>query len=172
MKILKNVAVVFALLLMSSFCLNAQNIDNSRCRDEDCVLEILRRLDTNDEAVIAETEKKLEKLAEEACYYDVYEIKNALKNSIFAFVEKFEDCKSNAFLVSLLSKLYSANESNEIMKLVENEKLADAAIRAVANKRIAVLTKNETAEKTRRWRSLIFLSTIPISAMTGSSSIA
>lgn len=133
MKILKNVAVVFALLLMSSFCLKAQNIDNSRCRDEDCVLEILKRLDTNDEAVIAETEKKLEKLAEEACYYDVYEIKNALKNSIFAFVEKFEDCKSNAFLVSLLSKLYYANESNEIMKLVENEKLADAAIRAVAN---------------------------------------
>ncbi|MBQ6084337.1 MAG: hypothetical protein IJK92_08330 [Bacteroidales bacterium] len=133
MKILKSVAVFFALLLMPSFCVNAQNFDKTRCRDENCVLEILKRLVTDDEAVIAETEKALENLAEDAFYYDVYEIKNALKNSIFAFVEKFEDCKSNAFLVSLLSKLYSANESNEIMKLVENEKLADAAIRAVAN---------------------------------------
>lgn len=130
---LKKIILFFALMATLPSLIFAQNFQKILCKDEPCVLEILKKFNSQDASEVADAVKMLEYLANEARLTDDSDLKNALKNSILAFVGKFENCSSNNFLISLLSKFCSASDCSDIMQLIENEQFADIAIRTVGD---------------------------------------
>lgn len=133
MKNFRIIAAIFALIAMMNAPVFAQNNDKTRCDNEQCVLEILKKLNSNDEKVIVYAEKTLDSLAQEVIYTGSSDVKYALFYSILQFVEKFPDGKHNDFLFSLLPKICNSKDAVKIFKLFENELLADKAIRTLGD---------------------------------------
>lgn len=131
MKMLKNFIVVLVLMALVPSTVFAQNSKKKRCDSEDCVFEILEKLNSTDKTVVADAEKTLDSLANVAKMTGDSRSKDALKNSILPFVEKFNKVGSRDFLFSLLPMFCDERDACDIFIFVENESLADAVIRTV-----------------------------------------
>ena len=131
MKMLKKIVVVFTLMAMLPSSALAQNSKKNRCDNENCVFEILEKLNSEDKTVVAEAEKSLDSIARDAAFTCDSNSKKALINSIIPFVKKFNSCESNEYLFSLLPLFCNKDDAPEILKFVEIESLADYAIRTV-----------------------------------------
>lgn len=133
MKVLRNFVLVFAVLAALPSNIGAQNQNKTVCYDEVCVFEILEKMISDDVATVADAEQTLSELVDTYIYTKDSRIKYALKNSIIAFVEKFSECKSDQFLISLLPQFCSRNDIDDIFQLIDNEHIADFAIRAMGD---------------------------------------
>lgn len=131
MKMFRNIVIVFALMAMLPLQNFAQKTEKNRCNTEICVLEVLKKLNSDDKTVVLEAERFVDSIANDVLYTGDSDTKMAILNSITQFVHKFENCPSNAFLISLLPKVTSSNDLNIIMQLLDNEKYADNVIRAL-----------------------------------------
>ena len=132
MKMLKNFIVVLVLMALVPSTVFAQNSKKKRCDSEDCVFEILEKLNSTDKTVVADAEKTLDSLANVAKMTGDSRSKDALKNSILPFVEKFNKVGSRDFLFSLLPMFCDERDAYDIFIFVDNEALADAVIRTVS----------------------------------------
>ena len=133
MKMLKSFIVVLVLMALVPSTVFAQNSKKKRCDSEECVFEILEKLNSTDKTVVANAEKTLDSLANEAKMTADSRSKDALKNSILPFVEKFNKVGSRDFLFSLLPMFCDERDAYDIFIFVDNEALADAVIRTVGD---------------------------------------
>ena len=134
MKILRNFAVISALMVMPLMQIFAQNSEKKvNCRDLDCVLNIMYNLDSDNDSLVAEAEQDVAILTDNANRMSDRVFKNDIKKAIIIFVGKYENCGSNEYLMSLLPKVCDKKDANEIIQRFENGKFADNAIRAVGD---------------------------------------
>lgn len=133
MKLLKNFIVVLMVMALVPSTVFAQNSKKKRCDSEDCVFEILKKLNSEDQLVVADAKKSLDSLADYAQFTGDSNSCDALRNSIIPFIMKFPDSENNEFLFSLLPKVCNSDDAIEIFELVDNESLADAAIRTIGD---------------------------------------
>ena len=133
MKILRNFALILALMMMLPMQIFAQNSEKSvDCRNQDCVFQILLDLNSDDATLVAEAEKNIAVLAEYAKRTSDSDVHNSMRKAILVFVGKFGDCPNNDYLFSVLPKFCNRKDAMDIIKLADNERLADNAIRTVA----------------------------------------
>lgn len=130
---LRNIAVIFALMAMLNTQTFAQNTGKIRCYDENCVTDILNQLISPDQKIADDARTTLDEMAMEVRNYRDSRMTDAMINAIILFVFNNDDNSNNAYLISLLSKCCTANDARVIMKMTDNEKLADYAIRAVGD---------------------------------------
>ncbi|MBR6437788.1 MAG: hypothetical protein IKS65_01215 [Bacteroidales bacterium] len=130
---LKKIIVVFVLMALLPSVVFAQNSKKVRCNREDCVIEILEKLKSTDKNVVAEAKRTLDSLAKDAKFTGDSDSKNALKKSIISFAEKFNNKENREFMFSLLPIFCSKEDAYEIFELVDNESIADYAIRTVGD---------------------------------------
>lgn len=133
MKLLKNFIVVLMVMALVPSTVFAQNSKKKRCDSEDCVFEILKKLNSEDQLVVADAKKSLDSLADYAQFTGDSNSCDALRNSIIPFIMKFTDSENNEFLFSLLPKVCNSDDAIEIFELVDNESFADAAIRTIGD---------------------------------------
>lgn len=133
MKVLRNFIMIFALMAMLPLQNFAQTEDQTFCFEESCVFEILENLKSEDADVVAASENTLSEMAQTAGYTHDSKMCDAMKNPLFAFTEKFSNSDKSQFLISLLPLFCTVDDVPLILKFAENERLADAAIRAVGD---------------------------------------
>ena len=133
MKKLKKIIAVFALMALMPSVVFAQNSKKERCDSENCVFEILQNLNSKDKNEVAEAKRILDSLANDAKYTGDSSAKDALKKSLIPFAEKFNNNENRDYLFSLLPIFCSKEDAYEIFKSVENESVADYAIRTVGD---------------------------------------
>lgn len=131
MRTLRIVVMFFALTAILPVRVFAQNAEKIRCKTTDCVFEYLKKLDSKNGNEAAEAEKVIAGLAEEARNTGDSESKDALRDAILPYVEKFSNGTNVDFLLSLIPQFCDANDDAKILQLVENELLADKVIRVV-----------------------------------------
>ncbi|MCR5036779.1 MAG: hypothetical protein K6A73_05605 [Bacteroidales bacterium] len=133
MKILKILVVILTIMVAQTMSVSAQNQEkNIICNDDECVQEVLNKLNSSDKAVVADAEKTMRVIAENTANANDFNTKRLLKKTIMMFVFNNENCASNDYLISLFPVFCNEREMSDVFKLVENERLADAAIRALA----------------------------------------
>ena len=131
MRTFRNIMMVFALTAIVPMQFFAQNAGKIRCKTTDCVLEYLKKLNSKNEQEVAEAKNIIVGLAEEAINTGDTDSKMALRNSILPFVEKFSNNPHVDFLMSLLPQFCDSRDSGDIFQLIENEAIADKAIRTL-----------------------------------------
>ena len=133
MKILKNLVVILTLMVAQTISVNAQNQEkNIICSDVECVQEVLSKLNSHDKAVVATAENTMRIMAENTAKAKDKDSKQLLKKTLMMFVFENENCPSNAYLVSLFPLFCNGSDASDIYRMINNEQLADAAIRALA----------------------------------------
>lgn len=143
MKVLRIFVLSLALTALMPYQDMAQNRKRLECYDENCVFEILKKLRSTDAEVVAEAEKTIAEVVDSYRYTGDSRMGDALKNSVLPFANKFSDCKSSPYLISLIPAFYTKNDIEDIAQLFYNERLADCAIRAVGD----IQGSNEYVEK-------------------------
>lgn len=134
MKVLKSLVMILALVSALPMSVAAQSSEkNIVCNDEDCVFEVLNKLKSNDKAVVADAENTIRIMAENTANSKDKNTKQILKKMIMMFVFENENYASNDYLISLLPIFCNENDKSDICMMVDNERLADAAIRALAD---------------------------------------
>lgn len=130
---LRNIVVIFALMAMLNTQTFAQNTGKIRCYDKDCVTEILNKLISPDQTVADDARTTLDEMAMEVLNYRDSRMAEYMMDAIILFAFNNDDNSNNAYIISILSKCCTAKDARVIMKMTENEKLADYAIRAVGD---------------------------------------
>ena len=133
MKALRNVVLIFALTAMIPMQIFAQKQEKISCYDENCVNEVLKNLNSDDEMKVAEAEQTLAAMAQEVCYTRDSNMVNALKMSIIIYVFDNKNQSKNEFLISLFPKFCWAEDCRDIMKLTENELITHDVLMAVGD---------------------------------------
>lgn len=130
-----NIALaIFALLAMLPSQLFAQKIEgNDICRNDKCFVEIFEKLKSSDKTLVAEAEKELDVIAEYCKKTDDSEVKPILMKSILTSLKECDDCKYKDYLFSLLPRFCKWYDANMVIRLADDDKLADAAIRTVGD---------------------------------------
>ena len=134
MKIKKNFIVLLALMAMLPMQVFAQKRENNViCDNEECVLAILDKLNSQNPAVVDEGRKEINDVVENVVYtLDVKE-KTALKKSILLFVENNDKCSSNDYLFSLFPRFCYTTDVVDLYPWIDNDNHGDAAIRAIGD---------------------------------------
>jgi HEAT repeat protein len=134
MRFLKNLVVILALVSALPMSVAAQSSEkNIVCNDKDCVFEVLNKLKSNDKAVVTDAENTILLMAENTANANDKDTKQILRKSMTVFVFENENCASNDYLISLFPVFCNENDIADIYRLINNERLADAAIRALAD---------------------------------------
>ena len=133
MKSLKNFIMVIAVLAMLPLMSVAQKTEKIICKNEECVLVILEKLRSQDKAVVSEAKEQVGILVNNVRFTGDSDMKNALKNSILMFVEKFSDCEGNEYLFSVIPMFCNRYDTEDIIQLVDRDEIADAVIRCLGN---------------------------------------
>lgn len=133
MKTFKKIVVVLALSAMIPLQVFAQNKQPKRCYNPDCVFEILKQLLSDNDSVVAKSELDITEVVDYYRFTGDGRIKDALKSSIIPFVGKFGTLKSNPFLISQLPSFCNRYDIEDIAQLIDNENVADCAIRAIGD---------------------------------------
>lgn len=129
MKKFGKIAAVFAFMAMLTVQVFAQENVKNRNFDENYVFEVLETLNSNDKTAVAEAQKNLEEMVEKYVLVQDSQMHNSLKYPILQFVEKFNNCGSKDFLFSILARICNENDVPDVFQLIDNERLADRAIR-------------------------------------------
>ena len=134
MKFLKRFVLFWALMAMIPLHNFAQNtVDNDICTQDECVFELLDKLNSPNQTMVAKAEKEIDRIAEYAAYSNNDDLKKILKKSIFMFLEESSNSACVDYLFSVLPKCCDENDVDRICQFVDNERLADGAIRAMAD---------------------------------------
>lgn len=130
MKNIKYIALVFAFIAMLPMGIFAQK---SICKDEECVFKILEKFKSNDQAVVDEAENEIGEIMYHIKFIGDYEAKTILKKTIMVYVQKFPDSQGNDYIFALMPQIFNGQDVDRLFRLVDNEQLADAVIRTVAD---------------------------------------
>ena len=133
MKSLKNIVLIIAILAMLPVMTFAQKTEKIICKNEECVLAILEKLKSQDNAVVTDAKEQIGVLVDNVRFTGDSEMKDALKNSILMFVDKFSDCRENEYLFSVIPMFCNRDDSDDIIQLVDNDEIADAVIRCLGD---------------------------------------
>lgn len=134
MKILKILVVILTIMVAQTISVNAQNQEkNIICNDVECVQEVLNKLNSHDKAIVANAEQTMRMMAENTANAKDKDSKQILKKTIMMFVFENENCASNDYLISLFPIFCNGNDISDIFKMIDNERLADATIRVLAD---------------------------------------
>ena len=134
MKTFKNIALIFALMAMLPLQVLAQKPEKIKiCRDEECVVEILKKLNSQKPTVAAEAKKDIELVVESTRITGDSDAQVTLRKSMMQYIEKADNYEIDKYLISLMPKFCSNKDAAEILQLADNDRFADYAIRAVAD---------------------------------------
>lgn len=133
MKITKKLILALALMAVFLPQLLAQNNNVIMCADTDCVFEILEKMQSDDDIVVADAKKSFMQLVDRYRNTGDSQIHNALMKSTLRFVEKCSDSDCVPFLLSSFPRFCTADDIHIILQLIDNDRLADGAIRAVGD---------------------------------------
>ena len=132
MKILKRVIVVVALMAMIPMQIFAQKQQIKYFRT-DYVFEVLEKLKSPNDSVAGAARNTIIAMSDEAWMSRDTRMHDALKEAIISYTEKFHAKDFAPFLVAQLGKVCVANDIEDVMRLAENEELADHVIRTVGD---------------------------------------
>jgi len=133
MKSLRNVVLVFAVLAMLPMMVFAQKTEKIDCKNEACVLEILEKLKSPDQTTVSEAKAQVDIWVDHIKYTGDQEMKDALKDAVFVFVEKNTDSKVSEYLFSVLPQFCNKYDSDDFLRLVEIEPITDEVLRCVGD---------------------------------------
>lgn len=133
MKSLRNIVLIVAVWAMLPVMAFAQKSEKIICKNEECVLTILEKLKSQDKAVVSEAKEQIGILVDNVRFTGDSDMKNALKNSILMFVDKFTGCEGNEYLFSVIPMFCNRDDSEDIIRLANIDEIADAAIRSVGD---------------------------------------
>lgn len=134
MKFLKSFVLFLALMAMMPVKNYAQNpINYDNFEQDEYVFEILDKLKLTNKSVVADAQNEIDNIVEYAVSTNNRDIKTVLKKSVLRFVEESDDCECVNYLFSILPKVCTINDVDRIFQLIDNERLADGAIKAVAD---------------------------------------
>lgn len=132
MKTFRFVVAFFAMMALLPMQIFAQKSEETICYDENCVMEILKQLQSDDETVVAEAKQTLAEMAKAVSYTGDGRTHNALRDAILQYAEKFdEECAR--YTISLLPVFCLQSDVEIILKYIEKDQFADFNIRAVAD---------------------------------------
>ena len=133
MKSLKNIVLVFAVLAMLPMMSVAQKTEKITCKNERCVLETLENLKSPDPTTVSEAKAQVDIWVDHIKYTGDQEMKDALKEAVFVFVEKNTDSKVSEYLLSVLPQFCNKYDADDILRLAFIEPIADGAIRCIGD---------------------------------------
>ena len=132
MKSFKSVVLIFALTAMIPMQIFAQK-QQIRHYDTDYVFKILEKLILPNDSVADAARNTILAMSDEAWMSRDSRMHDALKNAIIPFTEKFHADECAHFLVAQLGKVCMAGDINDVMRLAENDEIADDVIRMVGS---------------------------------------
>lgn len=133
MKRLRNVVLVFTVLAMFPMMAVAQKTEKIACKNEECVLEVLEKLNSPDPTTVSEAKAQVEIWVNHVRYTGDSEMKNALKNAIFNVIENKEYYECDEYLFAVISQFCNKYDTDDILRLTNIEPIAGAAIRCIGD---------------------------------------
>ena len=132
MKTLRDLILTFVAVAMLPLLVFAQEKEVI-CRDEACVMEFIKKLDSTNDSVALNAQKTLESLADKVRYTGDSDMKNALLGALIMNIHENPKGKNVDFLMSLFPKFCGESDIRVVLKLKDQEALADKAIRTIGD---------------------------------------
>lgn len=133
MKTLRNITIVFAMMAMIPLQVFAQKNEGYICYDTDCMFKVLTKMISQDDAEAAEAIVEFSQIVDNYRFTGDGRIREALVNSAVPFAGKFSNVEIMSYVISYFPTFCNERDIEELMRLIEHERIADQVIRAIGD---------------------------------------